>query len=240
MRYASGMRTASMAIIVILAACNQPEPGPTTPTSASPDPVATATTSSSTKTAAHPAPASGLVGTLAPDFELTGLDGAKAKLSEHKGKVVVLEWFNPDCPFVKNAHGIGSLKGLEKKVKELYGDELVWLAINSGGEGRQGHGDEANRAGKAKFGIDYPVLYDADGSVGAKYGATNTPHMYIIDKDGKVAYAGDLDNTGSGDPEDASPVVNYVTDALEDLKAARPVRTPQTKAWGCTVKYANK
>ncbi len=237
-------RSALVATTLLALACGKPDPGPMaqdpatqTPSSEAAGGVRTTPSGAADKGGS----ARAVVGKAAPDFELTGLDGAKAKLSDHKGKIVVLEWFNPDCPYVRNAHERGSLKGLAKKLRDAHDGELVWLAVNSNAEGKQGHGDDTNRAGKEKFGIDYPILYDPDGAVGHAYGATNTPHMYVIDKEGTLIYAGALDNTKSGDPEDAAPeLVNYVTNALDDLKAARPVRQAQTEAWGCTVKYAKR
>lgn len=237
----------ALALPVLLAcssviACSTQEPAPSAPTTATPDSPNTDEAKANGSSPNKPAAVSGKaeLGQPAPDFELTGLDGAKAKLSDFKGKVVVIEWFNPDCPYVKQAHRKGSLKGFAKNVKDKYGD-VVWLAVNSGAEGKQGHGDDTNRAGKEKFGIDYPILYDATGDVGRAYGATNTPHMYVIDKTGKLVYAGALDNTRSGDPEDAEPeLINYVANALEDVAAGREVKTPKTEAWGCSVKYAKK
>lgn len=231
------MRIPSMLALVLTIGCNQPDATPAAPTTAQPDPAATEGASPDTKPAAmKPITGKAEIGKPAPDFELTGLDGAKVKLSDHKGKIVVLEWFNPDCPFVRQAHGIGSLKGMAAKHADV-----VWVAVNSNAAGKQGNGDDTNRAGKEKFGITYPIVYDPDGSVGKAYGATNTPQMYVIDKEGVLAYAGALDNTRSGDPEDADPeLINYVADALEDVTAGRPVRTSQTKAWGCSVKYASK
>ena len=105
--------------------------------------------------------------------------------------------------------------------------------------GRQGHGDKTNQAGKERFGIDYPILYDSDGKVGRMYGAQRTPHMYVIDKEGKLAYRGALDSS-RGDAEDAEQLVNYLADALADLSEGKPVRKAETKAWGCTVKYASR
>jgi peroxiredoxin len=230
------MRFSMALVIPLVIACSKPDATPATPTSATPDVVTTA------KPPAGQAPVTGKaeVGQPAPEFELSGLDGAKVKLSDHKGKIVVIEWFNPDCPYVRQAHGIGSLKGMAAKVKDKHG-EVVWLAVNSGAAGKQGHGEETNRAGKEKFGIGYPILFDTEGTVGQAYGATNTPHMYVIDKTGTLVYAGALDNTRSGDPEDAEPeLINYVADALEDLSAGKSVRTPKTEAWGCSVKYARK
>lgn len=174
------------------------------------------------------------IGEQAPDFSLKDLNGNEVKLADFKGKTVVLEWFNPECPFVKLSHTKGSLQGLAKKQ-----DGVVWLAINSGGEGKQGFGVEKNRSGAQTFGLEHPILLDPEGSVGRAYGATNTPHMYIIDPNGKLAYAGAIDNSPDG--EGASPsdgkLVNYVAQALEELAAGKPVSVPQTKAYGCGVKY---
>ena len=118
------------------------------------------------------------------------------------------------------------------------GKGVVWLAINSAGPDKQGHGPETNRAGKQRFGINYPILLDEAGVVGRSYQATNTPHMYVIDPQGVLVYAGALDNTQGGDLEDADHHVHYVAGALADLAAARPVRTASTEAYGCSVKYA--
>jgi peroxiredoxin len=176
------------------------------------------------------------VGQPAPDFELTSMAGDKVRLSSFKGKTVVLEWFNPDCPFVRQAHTMGTLKGMGSREQN---NGVVWLAINSAAVGQQGHGKETNQAGKERFGIDYPILFDEDGKVGKQYGATNTPHMYVINSEGTLVYMGALDNSRSGDPEDAEPeLINYVADALAAVAEKRPVTTAETKAWGCSVKYA--
>ncbi len=178
-----------------------------------------------------------VVGEPAPDFVLTDLDGAKVRLSTFKGKVVVLEWFNPGCPFVNAAHTKGSLRDLRKRHAEV-----VWFAVNSAAKGKQGSSVEANRAGAKKFGMDYPILLDEDGIVGQRYGATNTPHMYVIDKDGVLAYRGAIDNSPDGEGESAPEghLVNYVDVALNELAAGRHVTTAETKAYGCSVKYATK
>ncbi|MBH22977.1 MAG: thioredoxin family protein [Myxococcales bacterium] len=178
---------------------------------------------------------SAAVGKPAPDFSLTSLDGKPIKLSDHQGKVVVLEWFNPGCPFVKAAHEHGSLKTL---AKDNASKEVVWLAINSGAPGKQGHGKEANTAGREAFGLDHPILFDEDGKVGKMYGAERTPHMYVIDAKGTLIYRGALDNTGSGRPEDVDTVENYVQQAIDAAIKGAPVKTPETKAYGCSVKYA--
>ena len=178
------------------------------------------------------------VGQPAPDFTLTDLDGKVHKLSDHKGKIVVLEWFNPGCPYVVAAHTKGSLVDTAARQSK---DGVVWLAVNSGAPGKQGHGVETNRAAVRAWAITNPVLIDESGSVGKAYGATNTPHMFVVGKDGKLAYKGAIDNSPDG--ERGSPqggvLVEYVSAAIADLSAGRPVRTPQTKAYGCGVKYAN-
>lgn len=177
------------------------------------------------------------VGAPAPSFTLTDLQGKPVRLADFKGKTVVLEWFNPECPFVKLSHTKGSLKGLADK--HAGDSSLVWLAINSGGAGKQGHGIEANQAGVDSFGLKHPVLLDPEGSVGKAYGATNTPHMFVIDAKGTLVYSGAIDN--SPDAEGQSPsggaLVNYVSQALDELKQGKAVSVPKTKAYGCSVKY---
>ena len=176
------------------------------------------------------------VGEKAPDFSLPDLDGKAVKLSEFKGKPVVLEWFNPECPFVKAAHTKGSLVELAKKQT---GKGVVWLAVNSGAAGRQGAGAEKSREGLKTFGLSHPVLLDAEGTVGRLYGATNTPHMYVIDPKGQLVYRGAIDNSPDGEgksPADGK-LVNYVDAALEAIAAGKPVAVSETKAYGCSVKY---
>lgn len=177
------------------------------------------------------------VGARAPDFTLADLDGKAVKLSDFKGKTVVLEWFNPGCPFVVAAHTKGSLVDAAERAGRK---GVVWLAINSGAPGKQGHGVEANRAAARKWRMDHPVLLDESGKVGRAYGATNTPHLYVIDPAGTLVYRGAIDNSpdGEGRSPSGGTLVNYVDAALEDLAAGRAVRTPETKAYGCSVKFA--
>lgn len=176
------------------------------------------------------------LGQPAPDFTLPDLDGKAVKLSSFAGKVVVLEWFNPDCPFVKRSHQKGSLKGTGSQWSK---DGVVWLAINSGAPDKQGHGVETNRAGVQRFGISYPVLLDESGKVGKAYGATNTPHLYVIDEKGVLRYAGAVDNSPDGEGESPTDgkLVSYVGDALTAVRAGREVAVKQTDAYGCSVKY---
>ena len=177
------------------------------------------------------------IGQPAPDFTLKDLDGKVHRLSDLKGKVVVLEWFNPGCPYVVAAHTRGSL--VDAAARAAKGG-VVWLAVNSAAPGKQGAGAGVNRDAARTWSMAHPILLDESGTVGKAYGATNTPHMFVIASDGKLAYAGAIDN--SPDAERGAPqggvLVEYVTEALADLAAGRPVRTPRTKAYGCGVKYA--
>lgn len=178
------------------------------------------------------------LGKPAPDFTLQDLDGKEVKLSSFKGKTVVLEWFNPECPFVKAAHGKGSLVDTAKQQQKK---GVVWLSVNSGAAGKQGTGVEKNKAAVKSFAMENPVLLDEAGTVGKAYGATNTPHLFIVDAKGTLVYRGGIDNSpdGEGKSPEGGKLINHVVAALEDLAANRPVKTPDTKAYGCSVKYAN-
>ena len=224
-------RTCAPALIlaaVSALACTQPEPTqPATPAGTT---GAAAAPAEGTPGAATPAK----LGSPAPDFTLPDLEGKQVKLADFKGKTVVLEWFNSECPFVKRAHSEGSLKGM---AATYTAKGIVWLAINTGTGGKQGTGVEKNVKGKAGFGMTYPILLDESGAVGRLYGAKKTPHMYIIDPQGKLVYEGAIDNTKGGEPDEGDKVINYVAVALGELEAGKPVSTPQTEAFGCSVKY---
>jgi peroxiredoxin len=208
---------------------------PTTPA----PPSASATPGVSTAAAAVTAAE---VGKPAPDFTLNDLDGHPVHLTDLRasapGKPVVLEWFNPQCPFVNKAHTKGSLKTTPGR---HIAEGVVWVGVDSAAPGKQGYDPQAIRDAEKRFGVHYPILRDENGAVGHTYGATNTPHMFVIDKNGTLVYAGAIDN--SPDAEGESPtggtLVNYVDAALEDLSAGRPVGTPHTKAYGCGVKYGS-
>jgi peroxiredoxin len=178
------------------------------------------------------------VGKPAPDFTLSDLDGRPVHLADSRGKLVVLEWFNPQCPFVNKSHTKGSLKDAPARSGEK---GVTWLGIDSAAPGKQGYDPATIRSAVQQFGLNYPILRDETGAVGRAYGATNTPHMFVIDANGTLAYAGAIDN--SPDAEGESPqggsLVNYVEAALADLRAGHPVRTPRTKAYGCGVKYGS-
>jgi peroxiredoxin len=185
-----------------------------------------------------PAATSAEIGKLAPDFTLKDVGGHDVHLADYRGKVVVLEWFNPKCPFVNMAHTKGSLKTAAAR---HLAEGVVWLGIDSAAPGKQGYEPGDIREAVGRFGLTHPILRDETGAVGHIYGATNTPHMFVIDGRGILVYAGAIDN--SPDAEGESPqggsLVNYVDAALSDLAAGRPVQTPRTKAYGCGVKYGS-
>jgi peroxiredoxin len=186
---------------------------------------------------ASPTLTSAEVGKAAPDFTLKDLDGKATSLHDLRGKTVVLEWFNAECPFVRLSHTKGSLVGTAKRNMDK---GIVWLAVNSSAPGKQGNGLEKNLEGKKKYEMPNPVLLDESGDVGHAYGATNTPHMFVIDPEGVLAYRGAIDNSPDGDGESPTDgkLVNYVEAALADLAAGRPVAVSETRAYGCGVKYA--
>jgi peroxiredoxin len=195
-------------------------------------PVAPSSASSGTTAAASPAE----IGAKAPDFALKDLDGHEVHLADLRGKTVVLEWFNPKCPFVNMAHTKGSLKNAAAR---HVGEGIVWLGVDSAAPGKQGHDPADIRDAVGRFGLSHPVLLDENGTVGRAYGATNTPHMFVIDKAGVLVYAGAIDNSpdGEGQSPQGGTLVNYVDAALSDLAAGRPVQVSRTKAYGCGVKY---
>ncbi|MBX3469900.1 MAG: redoxin domain-containing protein [Planctomycetes bacterium] len=169
------------------------------------------------------APPGARVGDVAPVFTLNDVADRPHSLEQHRGKIVVLEWYNPDCPAVKRHHQRAkTMKELAAKYKDR---DVVWLAINSGAPGKQGHGQERNARSVREYEIEYPVLLDPSGEVGRAYGARVTPHMFVIDRAGKLVYAGAIDDEGKAG-------VNYVEKAVEALLADEPVERPETRAYG--------
>jgi len=168
------------------------------------------------------------VGDTAPDFTLTDSAGNGVSLSDFEGKIVVLEWLNPDCPFVQRHYKAGTMKDLAAKYD---GEGVVWLTINST--------NYMDAAANAKFKADnsllYTILVDQAGDVGHLYGAKTTPHMYIIDGSGSLVYIGAIDDDPRGNK--GAPAVNYVAVALDEVLAGKAVTTAETKPYGCSVKY---
>ena len=229
---------ASFACALALPACRSTE----APATSGP-PVATAASADGISAAVSPpsgAPQTAEIDRPAPDFTLDDLDGHAVTLSKLRGKIVVLEWFNPECPFVRAAHTKGSL--VEAASRNM-ARGVVWLAINSAGAGKQGHGVAKSAEGKKRYGLTHPILLDERGEVGHRYGATSTPHMVVVDANGVMVYRGAVDNSPDGEAESPMPpgskLVRHVDLAVDDLLAGRAVGTRETKAYGCSVKYAD-
>jgi len=170
------------------------------------------------------------VGDTAPAFTLSDSAGKTVSLADFKGKTVVLEWTNPDCPFVKRHYQEGTMKNLTTSYSE--GMDVVWLTINS----TNYMDGAANASFVKKEGISWSVLVDQDGTVGHAYGAATTPHMFIIDSEGVVVYEGAIDDDPRGNMESGART-NYVSQALNELSTGKTVSTPETKPYGCSVKY---
>jgi peroxiredoxin len=178
------------------------------------------------------------IGQPAPDFTLTGADGKTHSLSDFKGKFVVLEWTNPNCPFVHKFYDSGTMQKLQKAET---GKGVAWLRINSSAAGHEGYQSVDALAAyvKSKEVAATDSLLDPTGKVGHSYGARTTPHMFVIDAKGNLIYAGGIDDTPSPDASDIPTAKNYVTTALDEAMAGKPVTTPTSQPYGCSVKYAS-
>ena len=175
------------------------------------------------------------VGKPAPDFNLPSTKNIDTlaetvKLSDYKGKIVVLDWFNPTCPVCAMHYKAGTLQNTASKFK---GKDVVFLAINSGGKGSDGSGKEENAAAKKNWKVEFPVLLDESGKVGHTYGAKTTPHCFVIDAKGTLVYAGAIDNGSPGKVGSE----NYVQKAVEQTLRGETVTTSTSKPYGCGVKY---
>lgn len=177
------------------------------------------------------------VGDPAPDFTLTSSTGKPVSLSDYKGKVVVLEWTNSGCPFVHKHYDSGNMQKLQK---DAASKGVVWLSICSSAPGKQGYltAEEAAMVVTESGAAPAAYLLDPDGKVGQLYGAKRTPELYVINKDGKLVYHGAIDDKKSPDPADIPGAKNFVTAALDEALAGKPISTPKTEAYGCSVKYA--
>ncbi|MFT4569571.1 MAG: hypothetical protein ACI8TX_000917 [Hyphomicrobiaceae bacterium] len=181
----------------------------------------------------HAVPA---VGDTAPAFQLLGADGREHSLAESDGKIVVLEWLNHGCPFVRKHYESGNMQSLQKKYT---GQGVIWYSIVSSAPGKQGHCETDEAAAQE---IDHDsaasaVLLDPEGVVGRAYGARTTPHMFVVAADGKLAYKGAIDDTPSADPNDVAEAKNYVSAAVDALLAGDAVAEVTTTPYGCSVKY---
>lgn len=186
-----------------------------------------ASSSAPSPTAASPA-AVAAVGTPAPVFTLEDQTGKKVSLSDFAGKVVVLEWLNPECPYVQRH---GNAKTMETLAEKYAAKNVVWLGVNSTSSATH----DANAKWISQHSLSYPILDDHNGEVGRSYGAKTTPHMYVIDTTGKLVYAGGIDDDPGGSK--GSGALNYVDKALDEVTSGKAVTVSQSKPYGCGVKY---
>lgn len=173
------------------------------------------------------------IGKAVPEFSLTDINGKTVKLSDYKGKVVVLEWTNPNCPFVQRVYRSGIMTSVQKK----YADKVIWLTVNSTNPKHQDFetAEDLKKTyteWKATF---VSMLLDPEGKIGKMFDAKTTPHMYIIDKTGTLVYAGAIDDDPRGSKSEKT---NYVDAALQNLLDGKPIPVSTTKPYGCTVKYS--
>jgi peroxiredoxin len=176
------------------------------------------------------------VGKAVPDFSAKGSDGKEYRLADYRGKFVVLQWYNRDCPFIHKHYDSGNMQ----KLQETYGKKgVIWFEIASSAPGTQGYltAEEA-QANRGKSGTrSLATLLDPDGNIGHLYGAKTTPHIFIIDPKGVLIYQGAIDDHNSTDAEDILNSKNYVAAALDEALAGKPVTVASTRPYGCSVKY---
>lgn len=176
------------------------------------------------------------VGEAAPAFATQSASGEQVSLADYAGHLVVLEWSNYNCPFVRKHYDSGNIPDMQERYT---GKGVVWLTVMSSAPGKQGYFEpEALQALNKEHGNKAThVLRDADGTIGRLYDATSTPHLFVIDRDGTLAYAGAIDSIASAVKEDIEQAENYVVSALDSLLAGEKVKTPVSRAYGCSIKY---
>ncbi|MGB5472978.1 MAG: thioredoxin family protein [Gammaproteobacteria bacterium] len=176
------------------------------------------------------------VGEPAPDFEGVDTRGTVHRLADYRGKTVVLEWTNHDCPFVRKHYNAGNMQAQQR---EAAAEGVVWLSVISSAPGKQGHVSpaEADELTRNRNAEPRAVILDSDGRIGRAYQARTTPHMFIIDAAGTLVYMGGIDSITTANPDDIPKATQYVRVALQDMAAGKPVKTPVTKPYGCSVKY---
>ena len=188
--------------------------------------------------AAGVAAAQAAVGQAAPGFSLTDTQGRAVKLSDYKGRHVVLEWVNPGCPYVQKHYNSGNMPATQKSARAK---DVVWLAINSTAVDHHDYRKPADLSNwlSSKQATPTQTLMDVQGSVGRAYGARTTPHMYVIDPQGKLVYAGAIDSIPSASTSDIAGATNYVNQALAESLAGKPVSKATSQPYGCSIKYAS-
>lgn len=190
-------------------------------------------------TLCNPAAAQVRINEPAPDFTLPDSNNEIRTLSEYKGKIVILEWTNHLCPFVKKHYKSNNMQALQKKYAGEKNDKVVWLTIISSAEGKEGYVRpyEANQIAKQNDAVPNAILLDSFGKVARMYRARTTPHMYIVDKDGILVYQGAIDNRPTKDPRDIPGATNYIQVAMDELLAGQKVSLGATQPYGCSIKY---
>ncbi len=179
--------------------------------------------------------AEAVVGQPAPAFKGVDATGKAVSLDQYKGKYVVLEWVNPDCPFVKKHYDSGNMPGIQKYAADK---GVVWLAVSTSADGdRSGKAAAINDWVKAKKAMPAATIMDTGGAIGRAYGARTTPHMYLIDPAGKLVYAGAIDSKPTANPGDIQGATNYMVKAIDESLAGKPLSQAVTKPYGCSVKY---
>jgi AhpC/TSA family len=178
------------------------------------------------------------VGESAPDFQATDSNGQVHKLAQYRGKFVVLEWHNNGCPYTRKHYESGNMQRLQR---EWIGKGVVWFSMISSAPGQQGYvtAQQENDYLKKMKASPSAVLLDPEGNVGRLYSAKTTPHMFIINPEGVLLYDGAIDDKATTDRADIATAKNYVSQALEEAMANKPVSIPTTRPYGCSVKYAH-
>jgi peroxiredoxin len=177
------------------------------------------------------------IGKQAPDFTATTISGKPVKLSDLRGKTVVLEWTNHECPYVMKHYGAGNMQSLQR---DATGDGVVWLTLISSAKGEQGSvtKTEAEELTKSRNAAPSDIIFDEKGQIGRAYEARTTPHMFVIDPEGRLVFMGGIDDKPTARTADIATAKNYVRAALDAVKAGQPVATPVARPYGCAIKYA--
>ena len=176
------------------------------------------------------------VGEPAPDFTGVDTQGKTHRLADYRGKTVVLEWTNHDCPYVRKHYSAGNM---QEQQREAAAQGVIWLSVISSAPGQQGHVSpaEADELTRSRQAAPHAVLLDPEGRIGRAYGAKTTPHLYLIDEAGKLVYMGGIDSITTADPADIPQATQYVRVALKERAAGQPISAPVTRPYGCSVKY---
>ena len=184
------------------------------------------------------AAAQAVIGQPAPAFSAVDANGKTVSLADFKGKHVVLEWVNPGCPYVQKHYNSGNMPATQKAAIDK---GVTWLAVSSTAKDAGDYRAPKDLVGwiQGKGGAPSATLMDDSGKIGRAYGARTTPHMYLIDPQGKLLYAGAIDSKPTSNPADIATATNYVNQAVGEVLAGKPVSQPTTRAYGCSIKYAD-